>query len=191
MQWEIVKNLNENENADWKELATLELGSTVHPDRLLGFCLAREALRLCFSKEKIFLSISQLKIQNFKQILAHSEVILSLSHSKDAGAAVIANKKIYRAIGIDLERQTREVKDSIALRIANKNDLPLDKIKMWCVKEATFKALMNTGVFLKNIEFSDIEIKATTFTHSPSGISGEWDLENLMPFVLAKAWIYN
>jgi 4'-phosphopantetheinyl transferase EntD len=117
-------------------------------------------------------------------------LILSLSHTKDAGAALVASKLVYRSLGIDLELQTRIVKDSIAQRIANENDLPLEKINLWCVKEAAFKALMNTGAFSKNIEFSDIEIKDKTFSHSPSGLSGEWDLQILTPFVLAKAWIY-
>jgi phosphopantetheinyl transferase len=190
MQWDLVKILNENESADWKQLAAEELGTTVHSDRLMGYCLAREALRLCLRKKSLSLSVPELKVQNYQYLTAHPELILSLSHTKEAGAAVVGSSLVYRSVGIDIEPETRVVKDTIAERIANKNDLSLEKIKLWCVKEAAFKALMNTGDFLKNIEFSDIQISATTFTHSPSGLKGEWDLQTLTPFVLAKAWIY-
>lgn len=190
MHWQLTQTLNEKEREQWTELARLELGENVHPDRIRGFVLGREALRLCFSKFGLPIGISELKIKNYNHLTNHSSVTFSLSHTHLIGVAILGEKQIYCGLGIDVELENRQVKDAVIERISNKNDLSLEKINLWCVKEAAFKALMNTGRFSRNIEFSDIAIGSGVFSHSPSKLSGEWELENPKPFVVARAWIY-
>ena len=191
MHWHFTQTLNEKEREEWNLLARNELGIGVHPDRITGFLLGREALRLCFNKFGRTIGISDLKIKNFNYLTNHSDVTFSISHTHLIGAAIVGEKLKYSGLGIDVELENRGVKDAIIERISHCNDQSLDKINLWCVKEAAFKALMNTGKFHKNIEFGDIEIGPKIFTHSPTQITGEWDFENPKPFVMARAWIYN
>ena len=116
---------------------------------------------------------------------------LSLSHTSECGAAMIADRKFFRSVGIDIEREDRVVKDFIRERITHKDDTNFRNIEIWCLKEAVFKALMNTEKFEKPLEFSSICIGKDSWSHSPSGLEGKWEVETIKPVVVARAFLQN
>jgi|SRR5690606_32599672 len=182
-----VKTLANPKDLEWNTLVFETLGSDVHPNRVEGFLLSREALREAFLTFGRELPPHLLKLENYHQIKSFPEFTLSLSHSRDLGAAVLADRKEYLSLGIDIENENREVKDSIWSRVSHPQDVSLRKIELWCLKEAAFKALMNTDSFPAPIEFSSIEIQHKMFSHSPSGISGEWELHQEHGHIVAIA----
>jgi 4'-phosphopantetheinyl transferase EntD len=189
MKWELVENITESDGKEWEKLIHFSLGENVHSGRKKGFCLAREALRLSLRKMGKDLQISETILKNFHSTEKFPDITLSLSHTAQVGVALVAEKAKIRSLGIDVEPLERNVKPEILKRISNQNDLSLSAIEIWCLKEAAFKALMNTDQFSKNLEFSDIVIHGDKFSHPPSGMEGRWELETIRPFVVARAWI--
>ena len=189
--WKLTTNLTNPESPEWEMLSVSTLGADVHSDRKMGFFLSREALKNALSEQGFTPSLSQLTLVNYHELKDFPQLTISLSHTKECGAALIAERKIFRSVGIDIENEGRLVKDSIRERIAHQGDINLRNIEIWCLKEAVFKALMNTGLFPKPIEFGSIEIKNGKWFHSPSQLSGEWELKTLTPFVLALAFLKN
>ena len=104
---------------------------------------------------------------------------------------MLADRIFFRSVGIDIEREDRVVKDSIRERIAHKDDANFRNIEQWCLKEAAFKALMNTEQFEKPVEFSSICIGKESWSHSPSGLKGKWEMETIKLFVVARAFLQN
>lgn len=189
--WKLTKNLTDPIDPEWDELAHSALGNTVHPDRKKGFLLSREALKKSLQEQGFEVSIKDLKVNNFHQLPTLPQLTISLTHTKDCGAALVGNRKDFHSLGIDIENEARIVKDSIRDRIAHKEDEPLRNIELWCLKEACFKALMNTGKFEHPVEFGSIQIGDGKWFHSPSALEGEWKLENIKPFVVALAFLRN
>lgn len=189
--WKVTTTLTNPESPEWEMLSLSTLGADVHSDRKMGFLLSREALKSALSNRGFSPSISQLTLVNYHEVVGFPQLTISLSHTKECGAAVIAERKNFRSLGIDIEEETRIVKDSIRERISHPSDINLRNIEIWCIKEAVFKALMNTDLFPKPIEFSSIQIQNGIWTHSPSQLSGEWLLQNVTPFVMALAFLKN
>lgn len=189
MNWELIQKLDSTDDDLWQNLVIIHLGQEVHPARKKGFCLARQALRVALAKVGHHLSISDLIIQDYSSVSILPEYTLSLSHTQEVGVALLAEIKKYRSVGIDVESAGRVVKPAILQRVQNQNDLLMDPLQLWCLKEASFKALINTKLFPAHPEFSSIQIQDQSFTHSPSGISGKWELQNTNSFVVALAWI--
>ncbi len=130
-------------------------------------------------------------MKEFNSLAKWPEITLSLSHTKLAGAAITASRAEFISVGIDIESDNRVVKDSILKRITNSRDINLRNIELWCLKEAVFKCLMNTGIFEKPFEFSEIEISYKRWIHSPSGLEGEWKTIISEQFLIALALLEN
>lgn len=176
---------------NWDHLVADVLGQKVHPDRIRGFCLAREALRKQFLAKGTVLEVSDLQLDLFDRLKNDENFTLSLSHTPQWGAAVLADRKTYRAVGIDIESQSRIVKDAIIERISHPNDVKLSALHTWTIKEACFKTLMNTRLFNHPVEFSSLLISNQTWGHHDSGLQGEWSLKTEAELVLALSWIKN
>lgn len=185
----LSKTLISTQESDWSQLVEEQLGKDIHPNRARGFCLAREALRECFAEYGDQLSIKDLVLENFGQLKNHPFKTLSLSHTTDWGAAVLGKSTDYRSLGIDIEPLERVVKPMILARISHPEDLDLSPIHLWALKEAVFKALMNTAQFEAPVEFSSIKISDAVWSHSPSGNCGEWKIEYQDGLIVALAWI--
>ncbi|HXH76546.1 MAG TPA: hypothetical protein VNJ08_16360 [Bacteriovoracaceae bacterium] len=175
--------------SQWESHADDALGKNTHPDRKKGYCFAREALRLVLQEYNLAPTIPDLTLQVFHCLNKWPEYTLSLSHSKRAGAAVVAKRTEYLAVGIDIELEDREVKPETLLRISHPQDIKLRNIEIWCLKEAIFKCLMNTDKFEHPFEFSQIQITKELWSHSPSGLAGAWELKHSMQHVIALASI--
>lgn len=189
--WKLSKTLTNSLDPEWETLSSLTLGDAVHSDRKNGFLLARQALQNCLAEVGVSLSPKGLNLRNYHQLENVEQFTISLSHTSECGAAMLADRKKFRAVGIDVEREDRVVKDTIAERIAHKDDANFRNIELWCLKEAAFKALMNTDTFEKPVEFSSICIGQESWSHSPTGLEGKWELETIKPFVVARAFLKN
>jgi hypothetical protein len=189
--WKLAKTLSHPKDPQWEILVKDALGEALHPDRKLGFLLSREALKLCLKEQHYDLAIGQLKLGKFHQLLSCPQFTISLSHTAGWGAALLADRNIFQGVGIDVEHEERVVKASIMVRIAHPGDVRLRNIELWCLKEAVFKALMNTDKFQKPLDFSSLEISQEGWSHSPSGLSGHWELDLVKSLVIARAFLKN
>lgn len=189
LTYQLVNNLNIDEDPQWHELTLMSLGPDTHPSRIKGFCLGREALRSCLKMLGLEISITQLQLENYKGLKKFPDLNLSISHTKDFGAAVVASKDQTVSVGIDIEPLSRLVKAPIIDRISHPGDAKLEPIVLWALKEAAFKALMNTGRFEQNEEFSSLLISEDGWGHPPSGVLGEWKTEVQDDVIIALAWI--
>lgn len=189
--WKMNQNLTRTQDPELDRFATNNLGEGVHEERKKGFLLARLALLEGLEGEGHKLSINQLRLLDYSTLEILPQYTISLSHTKGAGAALIAEKDVFKSVGLDIELDDRVVKNNVAERISHPNDQKIRKIELWCLKEAAFKALMNSGHFDKPVDFSSIVIEKMTWTHSPSGIQGEWEIENVRPYLVARAYLKN
>jgi 4'-phosphopantetheinyl transferase superfamily len=191
LTWKLAKSLSNPKDPDWDLLIKSELGEGIHADRIKGFLLSRQALEDCLKTFGLDPLIKDLRLSTYHSLLNFPQLTISLSHTKEVGAALIGQRQHFRAVGIDIEHEERIVKDSISERVAHSEDATLRKIELWCLKEAVFKVLMNSGAFEKPVEFSSIRIAKKKWFHSPSELEGEWELEIIRPFVVARAFLRN
>lgn len=189
LTFRLRKTLISTQESEWNELVTQTLGADVHPKRAHSFCLAREALRDCFQELGIKLSVKDIQLEGYAHLQGHPSLTLSLSHTAEWGAALVGNSSEYASLGIDIEPLERVVKPMILARVSHAEDIDMSPIHLWALKEASFKALMNTGTFEVPQEFSSIKISEGKWNHSPSGINGEWKIEQQEGMILALAWI--
>jgi 4'-phosphopantetheinyl transferase EntD len=187
----MVSTFKQTEAMEWNSLVLGHLGEGIHPERVKGFILAREALRLCLEQAEYSPHISDLQIKKFNSLSKWPEITLSLTHCKLGGAAIIASRDEFISVGIDIESEERLVKESILKRISHPKDINLRNIELWCLKEAVFKCLMNTGKFEKPFEFSEIEISPMRWIHSPSNLEGEWRITISEQLLVALALLEN
>lgn len=187
--WKLIKTLSNPKDPEWDLLIKLTLGDEVHSDRKMGFLLSRQALMSGLKDLHVTANIQDLILDRHSALSRFPQFTISLSHTKECGAALIAERKTFRSVGIDIEHEERIVKDSIKERVSHPEDVTLRNIELWCLKEAAFKALMNSEKFEKPVEFSSIKIENKKWFHSPSGLEGEWELELIKPFVIAKAFL--
>lgn len=189
--WNIQQNLRETVGQEWHLLAELALTSQVHVKRKAGFLLSRMALLECLRERGMNVKPLDLVLENFSQIKKFPHLTISLSHTNDYGAALVSESSEFRSVGIDIEQEARVVSKLVRTRILHPDDQRLRNIELWCLKEAAFKALMNTGIFNAPFEFSSIRIGNGEWSHSPSYLSGKWELEIIKEVVMARAFLLN
>lgn len=190
--WNLTKTLSNPNDPEWDLLIKLTLGDEVHSGRKKGFVLAREALKKCLKDSGQDVSTRQLKLKDYSILEDFPDLTLSLSDSRDCGAAILARRQDFRSVGIDIEHEERQVNDAILARVSHPDDhRTLRKIELWCLKEAVFKALMNSGRFEKPVEFSSIRIADRSWSHTPSGLNGTWEIDLSDGIVIARAFLEN
>ena len=189
LSFKLVSTLIHPEDPEWGKLVSLSLGQNIHPDRARGFCLSREALKCCFMEKGIDLKVKDLIIEKYHKLEGQNSLTISLSHTSSCGAAVVGEVEQFTSVGIDVEPLQRPVKEAILERISHPQDISILPISLWALKEASFKALMNTGRFENPVEFSSLKITPGKWTHSPTLIEGEWSLIEEQGFIVALAWI--
>jgi 4'-phosphopantetheinyl transferase EntD len=185
LNWNLQNTLPNPINDEWDLLVKSCLGDGAHPNRIKGFILSRLALQECLKTAGVHLKISELLLVHHRELLASAQFTISLSHTSQVGAALIDLKEKFISVGIDIEHEEREVKGDVLKRISHPEDLDLKKIELWCLKEAAFKALMNTGRFEKPVEFSSIHIQEKNWLHVTSGIEGHWRLQSKESMLVA------
>lgn len=184
-----LKNtLNDAPEIEWQRLISEQLGADVHPGRAKGFCLARAALLEAMQECGVELEISDLELDQFDCLKGHGDFTLSLTHTNSWGAALLAPKKKYVSVGIDLEPKERIVKPFVLERISHPQDMVMEPIQRWVLKEAVFKTLMNTRRFDRNLEFSSIQLGYECWRHE-SGLEGGWSIHPHPELMIATAWL--
>lgn len=189
LTYRLINNLKENEDAQWHELIRLSLGTGVHSSRQKGFCLGREALRECLRARGFDVPIGELQLENYRSVKQVPTMTVSISHTPEWGAAIVGDTESYFSVGIDVEPFERVVKTAILQRISHPQDIKLEPIMTWSLKEACFKALMNSNKFDTPMEFSSIQLLDKTWMHFPSKTQGYWETSRQKDLCLAYAWI--
>ena len=116
----------------------------VTPIRLTHWKNSRMALAACLKeanpcKEDVL--HSDLVIDHHHKLKAFPDFIVSLSHTRGAAAAMLTRQtKAMLGVGIDIEEQTRTIKEGVIEKYAHPQDSGLDPLHLWCAKEAAFKA---------------------------------------------------
>ncbi len=168
-----------------------EFESKVHAGREESFLLGREALRLALCEHGRPTVLQEIILKTYDEIKGLPEFTLSLSHTDKCGIAALAKRSEYRALGIDIEREDRPVKDELIRKLSHPGDLDLRNIELWILKEAVFKCLSNSHLLETQPLFTDIHISENTWSHPPSSIKGEWELKSLKPFLIGLATLRN
>lgn len=189
LHFKIKSSYSQIDNGEWENLITSDLGNSINSERKKEYIFAREALRIIFDSINRPLRISNLVLKGHHHLEGYPEYTISLTHTKEAGAAVVGLRSEYVSVGIDIENKNRVVKTAIIERISHPCDEKLESIEIWCLKEAIFKCLMNTDQFDRPFEFSEIQIQKKYWNHPPSGLRGEWLLEIKDDLVLAVAFL--
>lgn len=185
----IVQTLDKLNKPKWRVLADSVLGSDIHSERRETFCFAREALRLALCELDYKPEINDLVLNGYHSLEKYPEVIFSLAHTKQTGVALMGLKKEFKALGVDVEIESRPVKDSIRDRIAHPADESLRNIEAWVLKEAVFKCVSNSGLLPKEPLYPDLRISRTSWEHSPTGMKGECELSKVGELLLGKAFL--
>lgn len=113
-----------------------------------AFTNSREALAHLLKQENIFITDLKrdLELVNYQNLKNYPNYVLSLSHTRGAGAAILAKKAEIASLGIDIEWSDRHLKDEAARFYKNPEDSVYEnKIELWTMKEAAFKALSPRG----------------------------------------------
>jgi phosphopantetheinyl transferase (holo-ACP synthase) len=85
---------------------------------------------------------TELEISNYYNLKQYPEIVASLSHSKNIGAALLAPIEKYPSVGIDIELKERKITIGAEKYFFNEHDRPgSDPLLVWTKKEAAFKAL--------------------------------------------------
>jgi phosphopantetheinyl transferase len=114
-----------------------------------AFTNSREALASLLKLESIDISDlkQDLELINYQNLKKFPDYILSLSHTKGAGAAVLSKRAEIASLGIDIEWSDRHLKEEAARFYRHSEDSAhyTDKLELWTMKEAAFKALSPLG----------------------------------------------
>lgn len=184
--WRLVQTLDEQKQKAWIEIASKQI-SSVHPKRLQGFALSREALYQCLENIGQTPEQSSLPLLNFSTLNEFPELTLSLTHTENAGGAILGLRSQYRSLGIDVELKTREVRDDVIEKLSNPKDGNLRNLEMWCLKEAAFKCLSNAQVLSSAPLYRDLEVQSSSWLHHPTGHRGDLTLVESDQFFIALA----
>jgi 4'-phosphopantetheinyl transferase EntD len=115
-----------------------------------------ESLKSC--KLDQFKSYSDLTIVNHHHMLLAEEALVSLSHTHHFAMASVTNCSDITSIGIDLENIEREIKPGLKKFYNNTHDQIQDQLRLWCIKEAAFKAISPLYEGEKQLVLKDIAI---------------------------------
>jgi 4'-phosphopantetheinyl transferase EntD len=185
----LSQELISDELEQWNNLQKMTLGEGVHPDRALSYCLSRDALRACLRENGVDLKIPHLIVTDHHKISIAEDYTLSISHTKNWGAAVIGSRLKYLGLGIDVELKDRAIKSAVLDRILHSKDQAFEPLTIWCLKEAIFKTLMNAQKITHPVEFSTIQVTTKGWTHADSKSKGDYQMVDHPKLVIALAWI--
>lgn len=69
-----------------------------------------------------------------------------MAHTKGTAIAISANIDEFKGVGCDIESELRPIADGADHHFINEHDnCSYSSLEKWCIKEACFKALSNSG----------------------------------------------
>ena len=111
--------------------------------------LSRYALALLYqsgSDLSTELSFLEIELKDYQFLNDDNSSCYSLAHTKEMAVAVKALKEHFTGIGCDVEYAQRKMPAGSERHFLNdKDQIKLPLLESWCVKEACFKALSNSG----------------------------------------------
>lgn len=113
-----------------------------------AFTNSREALANLLKQENNAIADlkADLELVNYQNLKKFPDYVLSLSHTRGAGAAVLAKKTETHSLGIDIEWSDRQLKKEATRFYRHPEDsLYENNLELWTMKEAAFKALSPRG----------------------------------------------
>jgi len=117
-----------------------------------------------------------LALNNYRELPHYPQFYISLSHTKEIGAAVLVEKTYVCGIGIDIEWEQRTIKpgaEKFFIHLEDRHNLR--PIELWTAKEAAFKALSPLGTYPGTLVLSKIIIQNNNFfTHEEPHLKGEF-----------------
>lgn len=189
MIYKVTKHLTHPSDPAWELLTSFTLQSNAHPQRVQSFRLAREALRLALLEYEKEVHLADLVLLDYHRLEKFPEYRISLTHNKTYGAAVIAPSFECLSVGIDIEDINRQTRPDVMEKIRHPQDAELAPLERWCLKEAAYKALVNSKRVMGAQKFSEIFVSKQQWTHAPSGVNGMCEMHFLEGQILAIAWI--
>jgi phosphopantetheinyl transferase (holo-ACP synthase) len=170
-----------------------------YPHQAKNFYISRNALKLTLADlipETKIADLDELKILEHHRLKNFPNIIVSLSHSGEIGAAIAGLESVYNGLGIDIESQQREIKKGMEKYYLNLHDEDMPLLNLWCLKEAAFKALspiINEYPFdttknrflLKNIWIKDNQFGLVGHKQ----IIGTCNITQIEQYLLATAFI--
>lgn len=129
-----------------------------------SYAMSRIALLNCLKTLKVYTTLDNLILIENSQIYGHPQLTASISHTNDMATSAMAMKKDHLAVGVDLERTDRSMKEGADKYFCNEKDKfdNYSLLEKWIIKEACYKAfsnLLNKDFLLKDI--SCLESMAT------------------------------
>lgn len=141
--------------------------------------------------ERDFLEYNELEIINHQYLKEDQKILVSISHTNDFAVASVSDSSEFSSIGVDLELSTREIKEGIQKFYINEFDQIKNTLKLWCIKEAAFKAISPLYKGEKTLVLKDINIfnDGTFHLDQFEELSGFWKLESKEDKLLTHAII--
>lgn len=105
----------------------------------------------------------ELEIDRFLSLQYYPNLLVSLSHHKDWGAAIICQSSSILSVGVDIEDVKRVLKEGTKKFFVHSKDSSMPLIKLWIAKEAAFKAISPLWENEKVLVLSDIWVTNESF----------------------------
>ena len=108
--------------------------------------------------------------------LSPEKLSISLSHSRTASVAVVAEKVAEETIGVDLESKSRGISERAAQKFCTADELALGltPLQIWVIKEACYKAIPNNaGLVLPYFEVTEWNQKDGIVKLKKGALSGQ------------------
>lgn len=123
---------------------------------------------------------ADLELENFQLLKKFPQFVTSLSHTRGAGASVLADRVDFLSLGIDIEWSDRAMKKEAERFFRHPDDSVYENnLELWTMKEAAFKALSPLG-FNGVLVLSKILIQNGIFwTREHPEITGKVELQKI------------
>lgn len=132
---------------------------------------------------------SEFSIQNHHHLKAFPEILVSISHTRGAGAACTVQKSSkYLGVGIDIEFVDRVIKVGAKEKFLNPTDQGETDLHLWTGKEACFKAASFFWNREKTFILKDIQLSGENF-EIDSLLRGKCEFNIEGDYLCAIAWV--
>lgn len=168
----------------WLKRARREMPEA-HTKRQHEWALAREALQGAMLIPGAELNVESAVFVGFQQVEQFPDWRFSLTHTDGWAACWAIPQCELKGIGLDIELKTRQISSEISERIAHEDDVSLDPLQLWAIKEAAYKTFSpadQQGLWLK-----DVSVGPESF--ELAGVTGRWQCDAHKDLWVIKAWI--
>ena len=138
-------------------------------NRNMEHFLSRYALSFLIDNQKRDQDFfKRIRLKNFQHIEEAPGHIFSVAHTKEAALAIMAEKKDFLGVGCDIESSRRSMPKNAEKHFMNTLDKNTrSSLEAWCIKEACFKALANSGKKIKLLKEVIIDEQNFYLSHDP------------------------